>query len=97
MQGFFGTMPCMVWSLSKHAKEVMHRRDIRETWVYRVIDNPSVNIRVSDRERHYYGAIRERGNRCLKVVVNPLKGLIVTAYFDRGMRKKGCKDDNTIR
>jgi len=27
----------------------------------------------------------------IKVVVNPIKHLIVTAYFDRKMKKKGCK------
>ena len=30
-------------------------------------------------------------NRCLKVVVNPVKRLEITVYFDRQMRKKGCK------
>ena len=27
----------------------------------------------------------------LKVVVNPINMIVVTAYFDRNMRKKGCR------
>ena len=30
-------------------------------------------------------------NICLKIVLNPISMIVITAYFDRNVRKKGCK------
>ncbi|MCF6207694.1 MAG: DUF4258 domain-containing protein [Sulfurovum sp.] len=77
--------------LSIHAKDVMDNRNIPEKWVYCVLNDPSLIIEIKEDEVHYYGMIETHDNRCLKVVVNPLKALVVTTYFDRKMQKKGCK------
>jgi len=81
----------MKFNLSIHAKDVMAARSIVEEWVYSTIDNPSFTVNVNEQETHYFSTIPENEDRCLKVVVNPLKYLIVTAYFDRKMQKRGCK------
>lgn len=81
----------MKFNLSIHAKDVMSARSIIEEWVYSTINNPSSTVNVNEQEIHYFSTIRENGNRCLKVVVNPVKHLIVTTYFDRKIQKRGCK------
>ena len=81
----------MKFKLSVHAKDVMENRNILEDWVYVILNNPSVLIDIAEDEVHLYGTIHEYNDRCLKVVVNPLKYLVITTYFDRKMKKKGCK------
>jgi len=74
-----------------HAKDVMKNRNIIEDWVYAILNNPSVTMDIAKDEVHLYGIIDEYNDRCLKVVINPLKNLVITTYFDRKMKKKGCK------
>ena len=81
----------MKFKLSVHAKDVMKNRNIIEDWVYAILDNPSVTQEIDIDEMHLYGIVHEYNARCLKVVVNPLKNLVITTYFDRKMKKKGCK------
>ena len=81
----------MKFKLSVHAKDVMKNRNITEDWVYAILNNPSVTMDIAKDEVHLYGIIDEYNNRCLKVVINPLKNLVITTYFDRKMKKKGCK------
>jgi hypothetical protein len=82
----------MKFKLSVHAKDVMENRNISEVWVYAIVNNiSSVTIDIAEDEVHIYGIVHESNDRCLKVVVNPLKNLVITAYFDRKMKKKGCK------
>ena len=81
----------MKFKLSIHARDVMKNRHIKEEWVYRIIENPSLTIQVKNDEVHLYGSINEYNERCLKVVVNPLNNIVITTYFDRKMKKKGCK------
>ena len=81
----------MKFKLSVHAKDVMENRNIIEDWVYAILDNPSITIDIQEDEMHLYGIVHEYNGRCLKVVVNPLKNLVITTYFDRKMKKKGCK------
>ena len=81
----------MKFKLSVHAKDVMDNRNIAEEWVVAVLDNPFVVIEIAKDEIHVYGTVKEYDERCLKVVVNPLKSLVITTYFDRKMKKKGCK------
>jgi len=81
----------MKFKLSVHAKDVMDNRNIAEEWVVAVLDNPFVVIEIAKDEIHVYGTVKEYDERCLKVVVNPLKSLVIATYFDRKMKKKGCK------
>jgi hypothetical protein len=81
----------MKYRYSLHAQEVMENRNIKMEWVERVLSSPSVKKSISKDEIHFYGQIDEYESRCLKAVINPEKKVIVTVYFDRGMRKRGCK------
>ncbi len=69
----------------------MTQRDIKEEWIFDTIENNSIKKSISDIETWYFMQISEAGNRCLKVVFNPSTMKIITVYFDRNMRKKGCK------
>ena len=79
------------YKLSKHAIDVMSSRNVKIEWIEFVLENPSLMNKISIIESHYFSIIKENEDRCLKVVVNPNTGIIITAYFDRNMRKKGCK------
>ncbi len=81
----------MNYKLSKHAIDVMSSRNVKEEWVHSTLKNPSLIKKISIIEAHYFSKIEDNESRCLKVVINPTTGIIVTAYFDRNMRKKGCK------
>ncbi len=81
----------MKFKLSVHAEVVMLKRKILEEWVYRVLAESSAITKIDNNETHYFLNISEYKNRCLKVVINPVKVLVVTAYFDRKAQKKGCK------
>ena len=80
----------MEWRLSQHARDVIIQRGIAEKWIDDVLQNPTVQHTIGPDEIHLFGIVEEAEGRCLKVVVNPGKGLIVTVYFDRNMRKRGC-------
>ena len=81
----------MSFKLSQHAQEVIVHREIREEWIWRTLNDFGLRVEVSETEVHYFLTIPENNHRCLKVVVNPVNGIVVTAYFDRNMRKRGCK------
>lgn len=81
----------MNYKLSKHAIDVMSSRNVKIEWVEFVLENPSLTNNISVVESHCFSRIKENEDRCLKVVINPTTGIVVTAYFDRNMRKKGCK------
>ena len=81
----------MIYKLSNHALDVISTRDINIGWIEFVLDNPSLKNDISDIEVNYFAIIEDNDSRCLKVVVNPITKIIITAYFDRNMRKKGCK------
>jgi len=76
---------------SQHALDVMHERGISRIWVLDTLKSPSVKMSITDNEEHYFKQIGDAENRCLKVVYNPEFRRVVTAYFDRNMRKKGCQ------
>lgn len=81
----------MNYKLSKHALDVMSARNIEEKWIDIVLENPSLKNIKSSNEVNYFASISDNEDRCLKVVLNPISMIVVTAYFDRDMRKKGCK------
>jgi hypothetical protein len=88
---FLDKIIMMKFRFSVHAKDVMKNRNIVEEWVYAIIESPTATINIANDEVHLYGIIDAYGGRCLKVVINPLKNLIITTYFDRNMKKRGCK------
>ena len=74
-----------------HAIDVMTNRGIESRWIDFVLENPSLVLNISIIEAHYFSSILDSDNRCLKVVINPTTQVVITAYFDRKARKKGCK------
>ena len=81
----------MNYILSKHAIDVIANRSIEISWIDLVLENPSLVLNISTIEVHYFSSIIDSDNRCLKVVINPTTQVVITAYFDRKRRKKGCK------
>ena len=81
----------MKYRLSIHAEDMITHRNIKLEWIESVLSSPALMVEQSESEKHFFGTIEAYNQRCLKVVVNPIKGLIITVYFDRQMRKKGCK------
>ena len=81
----------MNYKLSKHALDVMTARGIRKKWVKNTVEAPSLKIIKASNEVNLFSTIQENENRCLKVVLNPISMIVITVYFDRNMRKKGCK------
>jgi len=78
-------------NFSKHALDVMIKRDISKALVFETINNYSLKVNISKDEEHYYKTIESKEDRCLKVVLNPKTLNVITVYFDRNMRKRGCK------
>lgn len=79
------------YKFSKHLQERIEERKIKEKWIYDTISNPDRNIKIEDDEHHYFKKIVDFANRCLKVIVNPINKIVVTAFFDRKMTKNDCK------
>jgi hypothetical protein len=81
----------MDYKLSKHALDVIDARNIKSKWIEFVLENPTVKNTKASNEVNFFAPILESENRCLKIVLNPISLVVITAYFDRNMRKKGCK------
>ena len=81
----------MNYKLSNHALDVVENRGILLEWIDHVLHNPTREDTISSIESHFFSPITQNDNRCLKVVINPTALVAVTVYFDRGMRKRGCK------
>ena len=79
------------YKFSKHLNDRIDERQIKEKWIYETIKNPCKDIKIADDEHHYFKKIIEFANKCLKVVVNPINKIVVTAFFDRKMTKNDCK------
>ena len=84
-------MPTNDYQYSKHLDEKIVKGDVKKEHVSETLENPDKIVNVKDNETHFFKKIISFGNRCFKVVINPLKKLVVTAYFDRNMTKNGCK------
>ena len=81
----------MNYKLSKHAIDVIAARSIKTEWIDLVFDTPSRKDIIAPNEVHYFKTIADNEERCLKVVFNPISMVVITVYFDRNMRKRGCK------
>ena len=75
---------------TKHFKDMLKERCIRQEWVDISVKEPEMVEDHKDGTRHYLRRIKEHGNRWLRVVTNaqvkPNRG--VTAFFDRRLRGK---------
>lgn len=82
----------MAVKFTNHAKQRIESRNIEESWIEKIVSNPILTDTDSKNENliHYYGRVDETGDRILRVVGKTLNGdiLIITAFFDRGMRGK---------
>jgi len=84
-------MPNNDYQYSKHLDEKINKGDVNKEYVEETLETPDKIVTIKENEIHFFKEIISFGNRCFKVVINPLKKLVVTAYFDRNMTKNGCK------
>lgn len=73
---------------SSHCSERMKERNLDSKWILETINYPDEKTEISDNEIHFHKAISDCEYRWLKVVVNPLNNIIITAYFDRNKKEK---------
>lgn len=76
---------------SMHLCERMEQRGLKKSWILETIEKPDLEMLVANDEIHYFKKDNSFFDKWLKVVVNPEKKLIVTAYFDRDRAKKEQK------
>ena len=81
----------MKCTFSKHALDVMESRNVKMEWVEHTLEHPSRVDEISLDEHRYFSTINGNEHRCLKMLVNLSTNNIITAYFDRNMKKRGCK------
>jgi len=79
------------YKLSLHLQEKITKGKVEQEHVEATLHNPDKIIEIEEDEVHFFKKIIDFGSRCFKVVFNPLKKLVVTAYFDRKMTKNDCK------
>ncbi|MDT3739647.1 MAG: DUF4258 domain-containing protein [Candidatus Kapabacteria bacterium] len=77
------------YKFSNHLLERLNQRNLEVDWIINTIDKPDRTDEIDDDEIHYYKFIPEFFDKCLKVVVNPVFKIIVTAHFDRSKTKRG--------
>ncbi len=75
---------------TKHFVDVLRERGIKRAWVNTTILTPDKTEDYDDGTRHYIKQIAEFDNRWLRVIVNVISvpEKCVTAFFDRGLRRK---------
>ena len=75
---------------TRHFEEMTTERSIHPTWIEQTLNEPEEVENKPDGTRHYLRQIPEHGNRWLRIIVNvacePNKA--VTAFFDRGVKRK---------
>jgi hypothetical protein len=69
----------------------MEQRNIKKEWILFTVNNPDTTEVIDDDEIHYFKISNDFSNKCLKVIVNPINNIIVTAHFDRNKTKRGLK------
>ena len=77
---------------TRHARQALQKRGIREEWVERAVDQPQLTEHdaLDPALIHCLLAISENGGRVIRVVANQTvtPRLVITAYFDRAMKGK---------
>lgn len=79
------------YKFSKHLSTRMEERNLKEKWITNTLDNPDSTTEIDENEKHFFKRIIEAASRCLKVILNPLTNIVVTAHFDRRRTKNDCK------
>ena len=79
------------YKFSKHFEDRIKERKLQKDWILETIKNPDKIEEISEKEIHFLKKIVEFGERCLKVIANPINKVIITAFFDRKMTKNNCK------
>ncbi len=74
---------------SAHFADMLHERRIKREWADHTVDNPDVMEDHEDGTRHFIKQISECDDRWLRVIVNVNvnPNRLVTAFFDRRLRK----------
>ncbi len=77
------------YKVSKHLEEYLReeRSYIKHEWIERAISDPDFVKNISSEELRLWKQIPEFGNKFLRVVINPKRRIIVTAFFDRRFGK----------
>jgi len=76
---------------SQHLETRLQERNLKREWVEDTLENPDSKEEVEVDETHFFKRILEAASRCLKVVLNPLTNIVITAHFDRKKTKNDCK------
>lgn len=72
-------------SVPAHAEQMLLERGIEKAWAELTVAQSQDREERGDGTVHYLKAIPERGDRILRVIINPQEDppLVVTAFFDR--------------
>ena len=73
---------------STHLNKRIEQRSIKMEWIIDTIEKPDITEKIADDEVHFFKKIIAFNKQFLKVVYNPITGIIVTAHFDRKITKK---------
>jgi len=76
---------------SQHLETRLQERNLKREWIEDTLENPDSKEEVEVDETHFFKRILEAASRCLKVVLNPLTNIVITAHFDRKKTKNDCK------
>ncbi len=77
------------WPLSEHLLlERMRDRGLSEAMIRRTVQYPHRCRSVAGGKVHYFRAWRERGGLYLRVIVDPARRRIVSAYFDQSLGRR---------
>jgi hypothetical protein len=83
-------------NFSKHSLKRIEERGIKFEWIEECIQKPDDFQKIANAEIQFLKTIEKNESRCLKIVFNPIKDLVITAFFDRGLRKRGCKFEISV-
>lgn len=73
---------------TEHAEAMIAERNIEKAWVTLTVERAQRREEPGNGTVHYLKAISERGDRTLRVIVNPQlePPVVVTAFFDRRVK-----------
>jgi hypothetical protein len=83
----------MTFIFSEHLIKRMDERSIKKQWILSTIESPDKTVVITEDELHCFKKDTDFNNKWLKVVINPQTKIIVTAYFDRKMKKQENYED----
>ncbi|HZS03217.1 MAG TPA: hypothetical protein VFE37_31220 [Chloroflexota bacterium] len=66
----------------------MQDRGLTEAMIRRTVQHPHRRRSVPGGKVHYFRAWRERGGLYLRVIVDPARRRIVSAYFDQSLGRR---------